>query len=239
MFRIINRTIAVTLLCTGMAAQLAHAADEGVKRDNKPSQLPTQSMQGAPMPFNIQLPPTRPKEQAVPNTMRESISPEARANFIGSLMAMNPFSMQEMIAMMAVKYPAKEGLSFDDVIEAMKTKANELNFKYVGVNPLWKDVVAISGKTDTPRVEFYSFCDAMVARDLLDLSLEFAIFLPCRIAVVEDAHKKIWVLTLDWDVRWLDASKNPNQISAGLREKAIMVREAIDKIMRAGAEGAF
>jgi uncharacterized protein (DUF302 family) len=171
--------------------------------------------------------------------MRESISPEARANFVGSLMAMNPFSMQEMIAMMAVKYPAKEGLSFDDVVEAMKVKGNEINFKYVGVNPLWKDIVAITGKQDTPRVEFFSFCDAMVARELLDLSLEFAVFLPCRIAVVEDAYKKIWVLTLDWDVRWLDSSKNPNQISDNLRQKAIMVREAIDKIMRAGAAGDF
>ena len=239
MLRNIGKTIAAALLCAGLAAPSAHAADEGVRRDGKPSQLPAQNLQGSPLPFNIQLPPTRPKESAVPNTMRESISPEARANFIGSLMSINPFSMQEMIAMMAVKYPAKEGLGFDDVVEAMKVKANELNFKYVGVNPLWKDVIAISGKTDTPRVEFYSFCDAMVARELLDLSLEFAVFLPCRIAVVEDAYKKIWVLTLDWDVRWLDSSKNPNQISANLREKAIMIREAIDKIMRAGASGDF
>lgn len=239
MLRNIGNKIAATLICAALAMQFAQAADEGVKRDGKPSQLPSQGMQGTPMPFNIQLPPTRPKEAAVPNTMRESISPEARANFISSLMSMNPFSMQEMIAMMAVKYPVKEGLSFDDVVESMKTKANELNFKYVGVNPLWKDVVAISGKQDTPRVEFYSFCDAMVARELLDLSLEFAVFLPCRIAVVEDANKKIWVLTLDWDVRWLDTSKNPNQVSASLREKAIMVREAIDKIMRAGANGEF
>lgn len=238
MLRNIRTTIALALLSTSLASS-ALAADEGVKRDNKPSQLPSQSLPASPMPFNIQLPPTRPKENAVPNTMRESISPEARANFITSLMAVNPFSMQEMIAMMAVKYPAKEGLSFDDVVEAMKTKANEINFKYVGVNPLWKDIIAITGKTDTPRVEFYSFCDAVIARDLLDLSLEFAVFLPCRIAVVEDANKKIWVLTLDWDVRWLDTSKNPNQISDKLRDSAIKIREAIDKIMRAGANGEF
>lgn len=236
MLRNIAKIIPALLLAFGFAAE---AADTGIKTDKKPSQLPSQSLPATPMPFNIQIPPTRPKEQAVPNTMRESISPEARANFVTSMMAINPFSMQEMIAMMAVKYPAKEGLSFDDVVDAMKTKANELNFKFVGHNPLWKDIVAITGKTDTPRVEFFSFCDAVIARELLDLSLEFAIFLPCRVAVVEDAYKKIWLLTLDWDVRWLDTSKNPNQISDKLREGAIKIRDAIDKIMRAGATGEF
>jgi uncharacterized protein (DUF302 family) len=227
------------LLCAGLATQFAQAADEGIKRDNKPSQLPAQNLQGNPLPFNIQMPPTRPKENVPPNTVRESISPEARANFVSTLMSINPFSMQEMIAMMAVKYPAKDGLTYDEVVTAMKTKANELNFKFVGHNPLWKDIVAITGNPDTPRVEFFTFCDALVAREILDLSIEFAIFLPCRVAVLEDANKKIWLMTLDWDVRWLDASKNPNQMSASLREKSIMVREAIDKIMRAGANGDF
>jgi len=232
MLRNIARTIPALLLAAGLAS--AHAETKA------PAAKPVAaSAPAAIMPFNIQLPPTRPKEEVVPNTMRESISPEARANFVTSMMAMNPFSMQEMIAMMAIKYPAKEGLKFDDVVEAMKSKANEINFKFVGHNPLWKDIVAITGKTDTPRVEFFSFCDAVIARDLLDLSLEFAVFLPCRIAVVEDAYKKIWLLTLDWDVRWLDTSKNPNQISDKLREGAIKIREAIDKIMRAGASGEF
>ena len=231
MLRNIARTIPALLLAAAIAS--AHAESKA------PAKPATEARPAAMMPFNIQLPPTRPKEDAAPNTMRESISAEARANFVGSMMAINPFSMQEMIAMMAVKYPAKEGLKFDDVVEAMKSKANEINFKFVGHNPLWKDIIAITGKTDTPRVEFFSFCDAVIARELLDLSLEFAIFLPCRVAVLEDAHKKIWLLTLDWDVRWLDTSKNPNQISDKLREGAIKIREAIDEIMRAGASGDF
>ncbi len=238
MLRKVGITLAAAVLLLGPGAP-ALAADQGVKRDAKPSQLPAQNLQGAPLPFNIQLPTTRPKEDIVPNTVAPSISPEARANFVASMMAVNPFSLRDMIAMMVVKYPAKEGLKFDDVVEAMKLKANEINFKFVGHNPLWKDIVAITGKTDTPRVEFFSFCDALVARQILDLSLEFAAFLPCRVAVLEDAHKKVWLMTLDWDVRWLDTSKNPNQMSAELRDKAILVREAIDKIMRAGAAGEF
>lgn len=224
-------------LALAAIAVSAHAQDSGKKTAPK-AKAPATPAAGQ-LPFNIALPPTRPQEKIVPNTVAETISPEARANFVSSMMAMNPFSLREMVAMMVTKYPAKEGLSFDDVVEAMRLKGNEINFKLVGHNPLWKDIVAISGKTDTPRVEFFSFCDAMVAREILDLSLEFSAFLPCRVAVVEDANKKIWLMTLDWDVKWLDASPNPNQITKSLHAKAIQVREAIDKIMRAGAEGAF
>jgi uncharacterized protein (DUF302 family) len=218
-------TLAATLLLvSGMAGAQAPSAA-----------APPPAAAAAPL---IQLPPTRPREDFVPNTMAPAISPEARANFIANLMAVNPFSLRDMIAMMATRYPVKAGLSFDEVVESMKLKANELNFKLVGHNPLWKDVAAITGKP-TPRIEFFTFCDAMVAREILDYSLEFAVFLPCRIAVVEDAHKQLWVMTLDWDVRWLDNSKNPNRISDALRTKAIQVREIIDRIMRAGASGDF
>ncbi len=226
-------------LALAAALALGLSPLQAQERDKKASPTAQAAPAAAMPPFNIALPPTRPKEDIVPNTIAESISPEARANFVSSMMAVNPFSLREMIAMMVIKYPAKEGLRFDDVVEAMKVKANEINFKFVGHNPLWKDIVAITGQTDTPRVEFFSFCDAVVAREIMDLSLEFAAFLPCRIAVVEDAYKRIWLLTLDWDVRWLDASKNPNRISDSLREKSIRVREAIDKIMRAGAAGDF
>ena len=234
------RNIATLLPAFLVAVALNAYADEAIKQDKSPSKLPAQDLrQTTPLPYNIQFPPTRPAEEHVPNTVHPSISAEARANAVSSMMAVNPFSLRDMIAMMAVKYQAKDGLSYDEVVEAMKVKANEINFKFVGHNPLWKDIVAITGKQDTPRVEFFSFCDAMVAREILDYSLEFAIFLPCRVAVVEDAYKKIWVMTLDWDVRWLDASPNPNKITGKMRENSILVRDAIDKIMRAGALGEF
>ncbi len=234
------RNIATLLPALFAAFVLSARADEPIKQDKSPSKLPSQDLrQTTPLPYNIQFPPTRPAEEHVPNTVHPSISPEARANAVSSMMAVNPFSLRDMIAMMAVKYQAKDGLKYDEVVEAMKVKANEINFKFVGHNPLWKDSGAITGKQDTPRVEFFSFCDAMVAREILDYSLEFAIFLPCRVAVVEDAYKKIWVMTLDWDVRWLDASPNPNKITGKMRENSILVRDAIDKIMRAGALGEF
>jgi len=33
-----------------------------------------------------------------------------------------------------------EDVSFDDAVEAMKLRANEVNFKFVGHSPLYKDI---------------------------------------------------------------------------------------------------
>ena len=91
----------------------------------------------------------------------------------------------------------------------------------------------------TPRVEVYSFCDAIVARELLDYSLEFVIFLPCRIAVVEDANGRIWLAMLDWDVSWIDTTPNPNRIPESLRQAASRLRQGMEQIIQAGASGAL
>jgi uncharacterized protein (DUF302 family) len=88
-----------------------------------------------------------------------------------------------------------------------------------------------------PRIEVFSFCDIAVGRDLLRVIPEMAVFLPCRIAVMEDADKNIWVMTLDWDLIWLDQAGKQAGITPELREGARVVREKLDSVMRAGANG--
>ena len=41
---------------------------------------------------------------------------------------MSPLSMRNMVSMMADKIPVDEGVSWDDAVEAMKLRANEVNF---------------------------------------------------------------------------------------------------------------
>lgn len=188
-----------------------------------------------PIPDKYSFPAPTKKEHR-PNTMMEPITPEARTRFIQSMMAGNPLSLRDMINLMTYKVQAKAGLSYDDVVSSMKQRANKLNFKFVGSNAIYKDVSAITGKS-TPRVEIFSFCDALVARELLDYSLEFAIFLPCRIAAVEDADQRIWLLMLDWDVSWMDTSPHPDRMPDSLHQSAARLRQALSEIMRAGAEG--
>jgi len=122
------------------------------------------------------------------------------------------------------------------VIESMDLRANALNMKKVGHNTPYKVIEQITGKP-SPRLEIVNYCDVLTMRKILDFVPEFGAFVPCRITVLEDANKQIWLMTLDWDVRWLDTSSNPNRISPELRAAAIKVRETIESIMEAGANG--
>ncbi len=184
--------------------------------------------------------PSQNKRNVRPNTVSDSLSDEAKRNMYQSLMMLSPLSLRDMIAIMADKMPVAEDVSFDDAVDSMKLRANEINFKFVGHSPLWKDIVAITGDENTPRVEIFNFCDAVVARKVLDYAPEFIVFIPCRIALIEDADGKLWVMTLDWDVNWLNLAQNPNSVlDKELRDEAIRIREGMRYIMEGAATGDF
>ena len=183
--------------------------------------------------------PSQSRRDVPANTVSDSLSDEAKRNLYQSLMMLSPLSLRDMISIMADKMPVAEDVSFDDAIDSMKLRANEINFKFVGHSPLWKDITAITGE-ETPRVEIFNFCDAMVARKVLDYAPEFVVFIPCRIALIEDAAGKIWVMTLDWNVNWLNLAQNPNSVlHEELRAEAIRIRDGIRYIMEGAATGDF
>lgn len=172
----------------------------------------------------------------IPNTVMEPISREVRDRWVRDRLAPSLLSLRDLSNLLAHKAAAKPGLSFDEVVESMKLRANKLNIKSVGANPVWKEITAITSKP-TPRVEIFSFCDALLVRELLDYSLESVIFMPCRIAVVEDAQGKIWLMMLDWNPDWLDAASNPNRLPDALRESARKLRQGLEEVLQAGANG--
>jgi uncharacterized protein (DUF302 family) len=180
--------------------------------------------------------PTRPKEDYKKNMMMPQITAEAKMRAMQSMMLGNPFSLRDMINMMVAKKKVLPGISFDEVVESLQLKANELNMRATGHNTPYKILREID-EPNSPRIEIFGFCDLLTMRRIVDYSLEFIAFLPCRIAVVEDAEGSIWLVTIDWDVRWLDTSPNPNKITDDLRKRAISVRERIETIMEAAANG--
>jgi uncharacterized protein (DUF302 family) len=176
-----------------------------------------------------------------PYTVRRAITQQEKKQMlqlalpmVTGLMKMN---MADAMNYFALKYKAKPGLAFDDVVESMKLRANQLNLKLVGENMMWKDFRAVLGDQDGPRIEVFSFCDIAVGRDLLKISPEFVIFLPCRVAVLEDKNKDIWVMMLDWNPEWVDGYKDRLQISDELWRGAIDIRQRMDNMMQAAANG--
>jgi len=189
------------------------------------------------------FPTTQGKQPTRPYEMSRVITPQEKKAMMRLLMPwMNQatrMNVRDVMNYMAVKYKAKEGLSFDDVVESMKLRANQLNFKLVGHSPMWKDFQAVLGDMKAPRVEVFHFCDIAAGRAVLMYAPEALVFLPCRIGIMEDADKNIWVMTLDWDVSWLDSISGKMGMDSApeLIMAAIDIREKMDNIMRAAAEG--
>jgi len=176
-----------------------------------------------------------------PYEMSRSITPKEKEAMMKQIMPMmglvKSMDVKDVMNLMAIKYQAKKGLSFDDVKQSMELRANQLNFKKVGESPMWKDIQVVLGDMDAPRMEVYHYCDIAAGREILKYAPESIVYLPCRIAIMEDADKNIWVLTLDWNTSWLDSISGKMGAPDKLMEYATDIRDKMDVIMRAAADG--
>jgi uncharacterized protein (DUF302 family) len=194
-------------------------------------------LRGIPIPLIGTLTPTPTR----PYTMRPGIPDVAKKQMMQMMMPIMSsifrMSMPDAMNWFTLKIKAKPGLTFDEVVDSMMLRANKLNFKYVGNNLMYKDFQAVLGDMTAPRIEVHSFCDIAVGRDLLKISPEFLVFLPCRVGIMEDADKNIWVMMLDWNLEWVAGYENQMGISPELSKGAIEIRAKMAEIMQAGADG--
>lgn len=179
-------------------------------------------------------------KNATPWQMSKMPTAEEKKQFMKAVMPhLNRMGLniRDVMNYMTVKYQAKPGLSFDDVVVSMQLRANQLNLKQVGHSPMIKDIQAVLGDTTSPRMEVFHFCDIAAGRELMKLVPESIVYLPCRIAVMEDNNKNIWVLTLDWDLSWLDSIDGSMGVTPELAKMAKDIRDKMDNVMKAAAEG--
>ena len=132
-----------------------------------------------------------------------------------------------------VKMAVKPGVSLDEAGDSMRLRANALNMKLVAELPLSSQVEAITGKPQR-RATIFQFCDALTAKDLIELNIDFAIYMPCRIALIEDAKGQAWLIMMDIDV---DAVAHEKGVPAELKKRIQEVRATLINIMEAGAKG--
>lgn len=135
---------------------------------------------------------------------------------------------------MVVKYEVEDGVSAEDLDTSILSIANELNIKNVGMLPLSKQVVAMSGK-HYRYVKIYLLCNAMTAANMLNFDDSYSAFLPCRISVVEDKQGKLWIYTMDMDLMIYGGKPIP----PALKAEAIIVRDMLNEIMERAAQGDF
>lgn len=131
------------------------------------------------------------------------------------------------------KVAIDRSISMSDAAESLKLRANTLNLQLVAELPMSKQVEAVTGKPQRTII-IYQFCDAVLARDLIDVNMEFAIYMPCRIALIEDAQGQGWLVMMDVSV---DDVAQEMRLSPELKARIEKVRNALIDIMGASARG--
>ena len=121
------------------------------------------------------------------------------------------------------------GLSAKDAAQSMESTAENANIKLVTTLALSEQVASMTGKKQR-LMTIYLFCDPLIAQDMVDADTQFAAFMPCRIAMAEDAEGSLWLVMMDLDP--LVAAAPP-----ALQPKAKHIRDVLMSIMEAGATG--
>lgn len=135
------------------------------------------------------------------------------------------------LSQLVLKTQIIEGVSLDEAVESMKLRANQLNMKSVAHQPLSQELKALN-IPDVRRVEIFQFCDAPIAKEMIDFDMNFAAFMPCRISLVEDTDGKGWLLMMNPEF-FLTMTSLPE----ALRNKATKIRDNLLQIVTAGAHG--
>jgi len=132
------------------------------------------------------------------------------------------------------KTKVAEDVTFEDVEESIDSISVERNIRGVGKLPLSEQVELMTG-TKQPIVKIYQFCNPLTAMRMLEYSLAYSAYLPCRIAVVEDKDKQLWLYTLNMDMMIHGGKPLP----PALREEALGVKDIMLDILNRGAAGEF
>jgi len=146
--------------------------------------------------------------------------------------AQTPLTETVNVNQSVLKMQVNKGVKADDAIKALKSKADELNMKFVAHQPLSKELAARG--IESRRLEIFQFCNPYDAYVLAKFNPIFAAYMPCRISLIEDKEGTIWLvmLNLDMQIENKTLPKTVNRLTK--RVNAILV-----EIMTAGATGEF
>ena len=150
------------------------------------------------------------------------------ATLAGDQPEINITDIKQTVVQMSVK----DGISKEDAVQALMSRAAEINLKFVARQQVSKELEARGLKT--PYLDIFQFCNPEDARQMILHDPIYAAYMPCRIAMVEDQNGKLWLMMLN-----LDMLINSRLLPPDLTEIAIRVNQAMLDVMVAGATGEF
>jgi len=131
-----------------------------------------------------------------------------------------------------IKIALRDGVSKQDAIDAMMSKANALNMKSVGRQNVSAELNARG--SNARHLEIFQFCRPADARIMADFNVVYAAYMPCRIAMVEDTNGRIWLITLNLDMLIEDMVLPDDIYTLAIKTNSNMLT-----IMSAAATGEF
>lgn len=136
------------------------------------------------------------------------------------------------ISQTVAQMQVKKGLKPEDAIQAMLSKAAELNMKLVGQQYVSRELEERGQKS--PYLTIVQFCDPEDAKTMVVHNPIYASYMPCRIALVEDKEGNLWLMMLS-----LDMLINSDLLPPEVVEIAIRVNQSMLEVMVAGSTGEF
>ncbi len=136
------------------------------------------------------------------------------------------------ITQTVAKMELGKGVSREDAITAMRSKAVELNMRLVGEQHVSKALEKRGEKA--PYLAIFQFCNLSDAKAIVSNNPLYAAYMPCRVAMVEDPQGKTWLMMLNLDIL-VDNTLVPKEIV----QTVIGVNQKMLEIMVAGISGDF
>lgn len=130
------------------------------------------------------------------------------------------------------KMPIAASVTVDEAIEAMKSRAYDLNLRVVGEQYISREQESRGLK---PRyLTVLQFCSPSESYTLVSANPLFSGYMPCRIAIVEDDKKKFWLIMFNLDIM-VDSKMLPPEVIA----TAVDINRNMLSVMASGATGEF
>ncbi len=128
----------------------------------------------------------------------------------------------------------KDGISFENADQSIKSIAEQMNIKGVGELPLGDQVSLMQG-SPWRKLKIYLYCNPLTAAKMVDFNDAYSAYLPCRIALLQDKTGKLWIYTLNMDMMIHGGKPLPPELKA----EALDVKKIIKAVLERAAEGDF